>query len=326
MVYERILTMHESELESTKEFFPELTEMRAPEGWDRSRIFGLYKTMRLIREFEATIPGLWKQNLITGIAHSSEGSEAIAAGACAALEPGDYMMGKADGYNKGKGGSMHIAFVDGGMLGACGIVGGYVPFAVGCALRASVLGDNDVTICFHGDGGTNQGVWHEAINLASIWKLPVVFLVENNQNAISMTFDRAFNIDRISDRGAAYGIPGVTVDGFNPFEVYKAAQWAVDRARAGEGPSIVEAKFFRYIGHFVADDERYRTKDVTEPWRVLDPVARLRDYLLDNNVVTETELQEAEAAIARQIEDAIAFGKNSPEPGPETLFEGLYAE
>jgi TPP-dependent pyruvate/acetoin dehydrogenase alpha subunit len=342
--------MHESELESTKEFFPELTEMHAPEDWDGPRILDLYKTMRLIREFEATIPGLWKQNLITGLAHSSEGSEAIAAGACAALEPGDYitsthrghghciakggdvnlmmaeLMGKVDGYCRGKGGSMHIAFVDGGMLGACGIVGGYVPFAVGCALRASVLGDKDVTICFHGDGGSNQGVWHEAINLASIWKLPVVFLIENNQNAISMTFDRAFNIERISDRGAAYGIPGVTVDGFNPFEVYTATKWAVDRARAGEGPSIVEAKFFRYVGHFVADDERYRTKDDTDPWRVLDPVSRLRDYMLDNDVVAEAELEEVEAVILAQIERAIAFGKNSPEPGPETLFEGLYAE
>jgi pyruvate dehydrogenase E1 component alpha subunit len=156
--------------------------------------------------------------------------------------------------------------------------------------------------------------------------LPVVFLVENNSWSISLDFDRAFNVDNISDRSVAYGIPGVTVDGFNVFEVYRAAKEAVDRARAGDGPSIVEARFFRYVGHFVADDERYRDKSKNEPWKALDPIRRLCNYMVANGVVTEGECQAIRERAREKIERAIEFGINGTEPAPETLFDGLYAD
>ena len=168
------------------------------------------------------------------------------------------LMGRADGYSKGKGGSMHIAAVDMGMLGATGIVGSAMPIAVGAGLTAKTLGKPFVTVCFHGDGATNQGVWHESINLAATWDLPVIFLCENNQWAISLPYEQAARNPTVSDRARGYGIPGVTVDGFNPFAVYRAVAEAAERARAGGGPTLIEARFYRYIGHFVADDESYR--------------------------------------------------------------------
>ena len=342
--------MEEQVLAEFKEVLPELTELEAPPDLRPERQMEMYKTMVLIREFEGVIPDLWKRNVIYGLAHSYEGAEAVAVGACSALESGDFitsthrghghciakggdvnlmmaeLMGKYEGYCRGKGGSMHIAFVDGGMLGACGIVGGYVGFAVGSALRAKVRGDKDVTICFHGDGGANQGIWHETLNMASIWKLPVIFLVENNMWSISMSFDRAFSVERISDRAAAYNVPGVTVDGFNVFEVYKAAKQAVDRARAGEGPTILEAKFFRYKGHFVADDQRYRDIEKAERWQALDPNVRLREYLIESGVASEEVCLAAEEEARKKVEAAIEFGIQGTEPAPETLFEGLYAD
>jgi acetoin:2,6-dichlorophenolindophenol oxidoreductase subunit alpha len=333
-----------------KNLFPSVKPLAAPDDLNAEKIIEMYKTMLLIREFDTTVPDLWKKNVIYGLAHSYVGAEAIAVGVCSALRPGDYitsthrghghciakggdvnlmmaeLMGKYEGYCHGKGGSMHIAFVDGGMLGACGIVGGSVGFATGSALRAKLQGKQDVTVCFHGDGGANQGIWHECLNMAAIWKLPVIFLVENNMWSISMSYDRAFNTPTIAERGAAYGIPGVLVDGFNIFDVYQATQEAIRRARAGEGPSLVEARFYRYIGHFVADDQRYRNVEEAEKYRILDPVLRLRNYILTNKVADEAKCAEFEAESKQKILDAIEFGKNGTEPAPETLFEGLYAE
>jgi len=342
--------MEKIALDEFRKVIPELTELSPPPDLSPEQQIEMYRTMVLIREFESAIPDLWKRNLIYGLAHSYEGAEAVAVGACSALQPGDYitsthrghghciakggdinlmmaeLMGKYEGYCRGKGGSMHIAFVDGGMLGACGIVGGYIGFAVGCAWRAKLRGDKDVTVCFHGDGGANQGIWHETLNMASIWKLPVIFLVENNMWAISMNFERAFAVPRISDRAAGYGIPGVTVDGFNVFEVYRATREAVERARSGQGPSVVEARFYRYAGHFVADDQRYR--DVTEAnrWRALDPVRRMRSYLIESGVANPEVCEAIETEARKKVEAAIEFGMKCTEPAPETLFEGLYAE
>jgi pyruvate dehydrogenase E1 component alpha subunit len=193
-------------------------------------------------------------------------------------------------------------------------------------LKKSKLGDKDVTICFHGDGGTNQGIWHETLNMASIWKLPLVYLVENNQWSISLSYDRAFNVPHIADRAVAYGIPGVTVDGFNVLAVYGAVREAVARARAGQGPSIVEAKSYRYIGHFVADDQRYRNIEEANRWRILDPVKRMREYLIAGGIATEEACRDAEAEAHRKIEAAIEFGMKGTEPAAETLFAGLYAD
>jgi pyruvate dehydrogenase E1 component alpha subunit len=309
----------------------------------------MYSQMLLIREFETSVKELYRQDLIYGLAHSYVGAEAIAVGACGALQEGDYitsthrghghtiamggdvkkmmaeLMGRATGYCHGKGGSMHIAAVDKGMLGATGIVGSGMAIAVGAAWSASVLRKSYVTLCFHGDGATNQGIWHESINLAAAWNLPVVFLCENNQWAISCPYEKAVRNPDIALRAVGYGMPGVTVDGFNLFATYSATQEAVNRARAGGGPSLVVAKTFRYIGHFVADDQRYRDPKACEPWFELDPLLRMSNYLTCAGLATEQELQALQTQARRAVDEAIEFGKMSPEPAPSQLFEDLYA-
>ena len=333
----------------TAELFPELTPLEAPPDLSVETQLEMFRRMVLIREFERSVMDLWKKNLIYGIAHSYEGSEAIAVGACAVLRDGDYitsthrghghtiakggdlnkmmaeLMGKYAGYCHGKGGSMHIAAVEKGMLGATGIVGSAMPIAVGAALSASVLGKDYVAICFHGDGATNQGVWHEAINMAAAWKLPVVFLCENNQWAISCPYGNATRNQDIEVRAIGYGISGVSVDGFNPFAVYAAVKEAVDRAREGGGPTLVVAKNWRYVGHFVADDQSYRDPKINEPWIKLDPILRMTRYLLESGVASEKEIATIKADARQSVEDAIEFGKRSPEPTPDQLFEDLYA-
>jgi pyruvate dehydrogenase E1 component alpha subunit len=328
---------------------PELTPLAAPPDLSPVEQLEMFRKMLLIREFELSVTELWKKNLIYGLAHSYVGSEAIAVGACQALREGDYitsthrghghtiakggdvnrmmaeLMGKYAGYCHGKGGSMHIAAVEKGMLGATGIVGSGMPIAVGAALSARVLNKDWVTVCFHGDGATNQGIWHESINLAATWDLPVVFLCENNQWAISCPYEKAAKNTDIALRAIGYGIPGVTVEGFNPFAVYNGVEEAVERARAGGGPTLVVAKTYRYIGHFVADDECYRDPSTNEPWMQLDPVSRMADYLVGSGTSTEEELETLKADARRIIDDAIEFGKKSPEPTPDRLFEDLYA-
>jgi len=331
------------------ELFPEFTPLEAPPDLSTEQQLEMFRKMVLIREFERAVMELWKKNLIYGIAHSYEGSEAIAVGACAGLREGDYitsthrghghtiakggdvkrmmaeLMGKSTGYCHGKGGSMHIAAVEKGMLGAAGIVGSAMPIAVGAALSASVLGKDYVTICFHGDGATNQGVWHEAINMAAAWNLPVVFLCENNQWAISCPYEKAAKNPDIAQRAIGYGIPGVTVDGFNPFAVYSAVKEAVDRARGGGGPTLVVAKNWRYVGHFVADDQHYRDPKISEPWKKLDPILRMTRYLIESSVANEEQIEAIRADARKVIDEAIEFGKRSPEPTPDQLFEDLYA-
>jgi pyruvate dehydrogenase E1 component alpha subunit len=328
--------------------FPELTPLAAPPELTAAQQLGMFSKMALIREFELSVSDLWKKNLIYGLAHSYVGSEAIAVGACQALQEDDYitsthrghghtiakggdvnkmmaeLMGKYAGYCHGKGGSMHIAAVDKGMLGATGIVASGMPIAVGAAFSAQMLHNNRVAVCFHGDGATNQGIWHESINLAATWNLPVVFLCENNQWAISCPYEKAAKNTNIALRAIGYGIPGVTVEGFNPFDVYKGVKEAVDRARSGGGPTLVVARTYRYIGHFVADDERYRDPKTNEPWLQLDPVPRLAHYLIDSGVASEDEIATLKANARSAIDDAIEFGKRSPEPTPDRLFEDLY--
>ena len=327
-----------------------MQELEAPDDLSRDQILEMFRKMALIREFDSQVKTLWKQNYIYGLAHAYLGAEAVGVGACTALKKGDYitsthrghghvismggdvnkmmseLMGKADGYCKGKGGSMHIASVDDGMLGATGIVGSGMPIAVGAALTASVKKKDYVTICFHGDGGTNQGVWHESINLAAAWKLPVIFLCENNQWAISMNYDRATGNPVVADRANGYGIPGVTVDGFNPFAVYEAVRDAVKRARAGEGPSLIEARYYRYIGHFVADDERYRDTTTNDPWaEEMDPINRMRDYLITSGTASKEEVASIYQSTVDEVAASIEHAKNAPEPTEEILWDGLYS-
>ena len=349
MVRMSAITLEESKV-ALEEFNKEvLAPLESPPELSAEQQLEMYRKMAVIRVFDTRVKELWKQNFIYGLAHSYVGAEAIAVGACTALREGDFitsthrghghtiamggdlkkmmaeLMGKYDGYCRGKGGSMHIAAVDEGMLGATGIVGSGMPIAVGAGLTASVLKKDFVTVCFHGDGGTNQGIWHESINLSSTWDLPVIFLCENNQWAISFPYSRAAKNPNVSDRAVGYGIPGVTVDGFNAFAVYSAVKDAAARARMGEGPSLVEARFYRYIGHFVADDEHYRDLESNDPWQDLDPVRRMADYLIESGTASRKQVDAVYEDANQAVEEAIEYGKQAPEPPLDTLYDGLYS-
>ncbi len=327
-----------------------LAPLVASAGLGADKLREMYARMRLIREFDTAVKELWKQDFIYGLAHSYVCAEAIAVGACAALREGDYitsthrghghtiakggdprrmmaeLMGRAAGYNKGKGGSMHIAAVDMGMLGATGIVGSAMPIAVGAALTAKTLGRPFVTVCFHGDGATNQGVWHESINLAAAWSLPVIFLCENNQWAISMPYDQAVGNPSVVDRAVGYGIPGVRVDGFNAIAVHDAVAEAAERARAGGGPTLIEARFYRYIGHFVADDESYRDTDCNAQWEQFDPITRMAGFLVESGAADQAWIDAADEAASATVLDAIEFAKAAPQPEFDALYDGLYSD
>jgi TPP-dependent pyruvate/acetoin dehydrogenase alpha subunit len=334
----------------TLQLFPCYKELEAPEDLSLEDQLEMYYKINLIREFDTKVRELWMEKHIYGLAHSYVGAEAIAVGACAALDPKDWITsthrghghviakggdvckmmaelhGKYEGYNRGKGGSMHIADVDNGMLGATGIVGSGMPLAVGAAYASDLRGDGRVTICFHGDGGTHQGVWHESVNMAAAWLLPVIFLTENNQMAIATSLECVAGECNIHLRAAAYCIPGVIVDGFNPFEVYKAVKRAAERARRGEGPTIIEAKFMRLLGHFVADDQAYRDLNAVEPWWDFEPIRRMRTYFLSNKLVKTKDLELIEKRAQNEIAKAIEYAqKKCTEPSPETIYDDVYA-
>jgi pyruvate dehydrogenase E1 component alpha subunit len=201
-----------------------------------------------------------------------------------------------------------------------------MPIALGSALSASLLCNGKVTICFHGDGGTNQGVWHETINMAATWNLPVVFLIENNQMAIGTELQCASKETDLYRRAPGYGIPGVLVDGFNVFEVYQAAKEAVDRARSGGGPTLIEARFLRLLGHFVADDQWYRDMTKVEPYWDMDPIKRMKEFLVLNKSLDEGEIARIEEKAKSDVERAVAYASTEcTEPGKDTLYEDIYA-
>jgi TPP-dependent pyruvate/acetoin dehydrogenase alpha subunit len=326
------------------------TELKAPVGMSVETQKNMYYKMNLIREFDTKVKDLWMKNKIYGLAHSYVGAEAIAVGACTAINHDDYitsthrghghtiakgadvkammaeLFGKYEGLNRGKGGSMHIADISIGMLGATGIVGSGMPIALGAAMSADLLGNGKVAICFHGDGGTNQGVWHESINMAAAWNLPVIFLIENNQMAIGTELKYVSRETELYKRAVGYGIPGVLADGFNVFEVYKEVKKAVDRARKGQGPTLIEARFLRLLGHFVADDQWYRDLSKVDPYWELCPIKRMRKYFLKNNVLSEDEVTEIEKRAAKEVTDAIYYAENEcTEPSADTLYEDIYA-
>jgi len=329
---------------------PCCTPFEVPEDIPLEQQLDMYFKILLAREFDTRVRELWMAGHISGLAHSYVGAEAVAVGACGALRPDDWITsthrghghviakggdvktmmaelhGKFEGYNRGKGGSMHIADVEHGMLGATGIVGSALPVAVGAAYASDLRGDGRVTICFHGDGGSNQGVWHESINMAAAWNLPVIFITENNQMAVATAFNRVARECDVYRRAGGYGIPGVQVDGFNPFAVYSATKAAVERARKGEGPTLIEAKFMRLLGHFVADDQSYRDLSEVEPWWELEPTVRMRAYFLDNKLVSDQELERIEGKALQDIADAIDYAQNkATEPPAETLLDDVYA-
>lgn len=309
----------------------------------------LLRQMCTIRAFEEMAEQLYALGKIHGTMHLSIGMEASAVGAVAALRPDDLIlsthrghghciakgadlnrmmaefMGKENGYCRGRGGSMHIADVAGGNLGANGVVGGGISTAMGYALALKMQKRDQVILSFFGDGAANLGTFNESLNMAAIWKLPVVYVCENNQFAMSYPVSKAFAIERIADRAAGYGIPGKTVDGNDVLAVHAAVKRAVDRARAGEGPSLVENVTYRWRGHSKSDANRYRTREEIEVWKEKCPIKRFRHDLILAGELTENEAQRIEQKVGAAIEAAVAFAEASPEPPLESIEDGVYA-
>jgi pyruvate dehydrogenase E1 component alpha subunit len=309
----------------------------------------MYRKMLEIRHFELEVDRLFKANMIWGTCHLSVGEEASAVGSIAALEESDMitsthrghghclakggelpkmfaeLLGKETGYCRGRGGSMHIADLEKGNLGANGIVGGGIPIATGAALASKMKKDGKVTLCFFGDGAANQGCFHEAANLAAVNKLPIVYICENNLYGMSVPFSKASSVQNIADRAAAYGIPGKVVDGNDVEAVYEAVKEAVDRARRGEGPSLIENKTYRWLGHSKSDANVYRTREEIEEWKQKCPIKRYRQKLINDGVASAEELDRIEKEVETAIKDAIEYAKNSPEPRVEDIMDGVYA-
>lgn len=317
--------------------------------YDKELLKDFYKTMVKIRYFEEKIEEMSLKGEIPGFVHLYIGEEAIATGVCKNLTHKDYiqsthrghghtiakgaqldkmmaeLFGKRTGYCKGKGGSMHIADFSVGMLGANGVVGGGFTLATGGALAEKMKGTNNVAVVFFGDGASNRGTFHEALNMAAAWKLPVIFVCENNEWASTTPYLEQTSVKDIADRAVGYGIPGIIVDGNDIFEVYEAAKTAVERARQGEGPTLLEAKTYRIRGHFVGDPEMYRTKEeVKERFNSNDPIKRFEENVLSSGSMTEKELAEVREEVVLEIKKAVEFAENSPFPEAEELYTDLY--
>ena len=308
-----------------------------------------YSTMYTIRRFEESVRELFTLGLIRGSTHVYIGEEAVAAGACSALGTDDYivsthrghghclakggklypmmaeLLGKETGYCRGKGGSMHIADPSIGILGAVGIVGSGLPLAVGAALSSKTLSDGRVTIAFFGDGASNQGTFHECLNLASVLKLPLVFICENNLYAITVACNLSTSVADISDRAAGYSMPGVTVDGNDVEKVYRTAKAAVDDARAGGGPTLIEAKTYRQEGHWIGDPQVYRKKAEVEDWIKKDPVKAYGKILTDTDAFTAKELKDIRAGVDKELEKAIEKAKKDDFLSPDKVTEDVYS-
>jgi TPP-dependent pyruvate/acetoin dehydrogenase alpha subunit len=235
------------------------------------------------------------------------------------------LFGKTTGYCKGKGGSMHIADFSLGILGANGIVGAGIPIATGAALAAQLRRSGRVAMSFFGDGASSQGVFHESANLAAVWNLPVVYLLENNLYAVSTFHTRQCRLESLADRARGYGFPSTSVDGNDPLAVYEVAREAVDRARSGAGPSLIECRTYKWMGHYIGDPATYRPKEEVEGWKARDPIPRFERYLADSGALSEDELAAARRQVHEEIEAAVEFARRSPDPLPEAALEDFIA-
>lgn len=315
----------------------------------KETLVGILKKMLEIRVFEEKVFDLYAQNLVPGTIHLYAGEEAVAVGVCTSLRKDDYIisthrghghciakgadlkrtmaeiLGKETGYCKGKGGSMHIADFNIGMLGATAVVGAGLPIAVGAALSAQLRKTDQVVACFFGEGASNQGTFHESINLAATWKLPVIFVCENNLYAMGTRQSRVMAIENVADRAGAYGIPGVVVNGNDVLAVYDVACDAVKRARSGGGPTLIECKTYRHKGHSRVDAAKYRPKEEVDQWLAKDPLKTLKERLLQTNTLNEGEIQKIEKEVSAEIEDAVKFAVDSQYPAPEEALEDVYA-
>lgn len=313
------------------------------------KLIDLYKQMWVIRYFDEKVDQFFAKGLIHGTTHLCVGQEASAVGACAVIEDRDKitsthrghghciakgadvnkmmaeLFGRETGYCKGKGGSMHIADVEKGNLGANGIVGGGIPLAVGSALTSKMKKLNYVTLCFFGDGATNEGSYHEALNLAAVWNLPVVFICENNQYGMSGNVKDMVKAENISDRAIAYGFTGVTVDGNDLIEMMNTVHVAVEKARAGNGPTLIEAKTYRWKGHSKSDAKKYRTREEEKEWRENDPIKRYKNLLIDSGLLTEERAEALRNEAKKEIEESVHFATESKMPDIKDLLEDVYA-
>jgi len=309
----------------------------------------LYRRMLEIRLFEEKVFELYGQNLVPGTIHLYAGEEAVAVGVCSNLRKDDYItsthrghghciakgaelkrimaeiLGKKTGYCKGKGGSMHIADFNVGMLGATAVVGAGLPIAVGAGLSAKLRKTDNVVACFFGEGASNQGTFHESLNMASAWTLPVIFVCENNLYAMGTCQSRIMSIRNVADRAMAYGIPGMVVDGNDVLAVYEIARTAVERARSGSGPTLVECKTYRHKGHSRVDPGKYRPKEEVEEWLAKDPIKRYEAKLLETHALTEAEARQIENEVAAEVEEAVKFAIKSQFPAPEEALDDVYA-
>lgn len=307
-----------------------------------------FSKMYTIRRFEEKVRKLFSLGLIRGSTHVYIGEEAVAVGVCGALKNDDYivsthrghghciakggklksmmaeLLGKETGYCKGKGGSMHIADPGIGILGAVGIVGSGIPLAVGAALSSKYLKEDKVAVSFFGDGASNNGTFHECLNLASIWKLPVIFVCENNLYAITVSCTRSTSVKDIADRAKGYSMPGIIVDGNDVEEVYRVTGKAVNDAREGKGPTLIEAKTYRQEGHWIGDPQVYRSKDEVSAWKAKDPIDRYEDILLKEKVIGKKKLLDLKKELDQKLEEAVEFAKESKFLETEKVMEDIY--
>lgn len=321
----------------------------------------LYREMLRIRRFEEMVKDLFASMEILGSVHLYIGEEAVAVGACAAIEKEDYLtsthrghghvlakgadpgkmfaelLGKVTGYNKARGGSMHLAAPELGILGANGIVGGGLPLAVGAAMSAQKLKNGRVTLCFFGDGASNEGTFHEALNIAASYNLPVVFICENNLYAggVKQHFDGVYRnegmdyprkVEHVAERARAYDIPGEVVNGNHVEEVKDAVQTAVDRARAGEGPTLIECKTYRWRTHFEVEPDTYRDPKEVEAWKEKCPILTYGHQLVEENAAETADLERIAQEVEEEMQAALEFARNSPEPKVEDALNDVYAD
>jgi TPP-dependent pyruvate/acetoin dehydrogenase alpha subunit len=319
-----------------------------PKDLMREQLVSMYWRMRLIRGFEDTAQRYFEAGEIAGFLHLSQGQEAVPVGACAALRKDDYitsthrghgdviakgcevkymfaeLYGRTTGYCKGKGGSMHIADFGQGIIGANGIVSGGLPIALGAALSIKLRGTDQVTVCFFGDGATAEGAFHEAMNLSSLWQVPMIFVCQNNLYGLSQPWEKTAYACELPQRASTYNIPAECVDGMDAIAVYRAVKKAVDRARAGGGPSFIEAKTYRFLGHYVGDPALYMPQEERDAWRKRDAIIKLGRQLRAWEYITDEEDEQMDADVETELAEGVEFARSSPIPAPEEALTDLY--
>ncbi len=324
------------------------TIAKAEDLQDEQRV-AMFRSMLLCRMFEDRVYYLFLQGRMPGTIHQAQGQEASAVGVCTALRQGDMitsthrphehavargvpvnrlmaeLFAKVDGCCSGKGGSMHVGDADSGMLPAIAIVGGGIPLAAGYALAFKYRETGGIVGCFFGDGATNIGSFHEAVNISAIWDLPVVFICENNKYGASTAIEKVTRVARLSDRAAAYGIPGKTIDGNDVEAVYSAMREAGDYARNGAGPTFLELETYRFAGHSRSDPGHYRGKDEVAYWKVRDPLVRYEAFLIESEILSPEAVAEMKASVEKELDAAVAFAEASPSPRPEDCLNDVYA-